>query len=630
LKSINGEDVNNPSSTANNIFSMSLEYYQNDYIPANGNTGTYTGSANYVGSYTGNITAWRWKNRVGNTNVDGHWGYEYLYNDRNELMTAQFGNIHGNYSGTNPTFWTNLTDNYKVSGINYDKNGNITALQRTDGNGSFMDRLAYQYYNGTNKLSKIQDLVATASNGDIANQGNNNYTYSQIGELIQDNSENNKIIYDVYGKVTEVKTITNVTKAKYYYDGSGQRIKKETYNSTTVKTTWYIAGHIYESVGTNGEILHTEITISGAGRLGVAYTNTANNSLDYNYELSDHLGNVRAVIRKAAPGSTNPIDILSYADYFPFGWQMPGRNQQGDYRYAYQGQEKDPETGWEAFELRMYDGRVGRWMTTDPYSQYHSPYLAMGNNPISRIDPDGGSDGQFDVIMGMAPDFGQISSPPPPGALDISTSTLTQTMNHFLNVVAYSSQYGDGTFTASTYFNNIPNSITGGRGTYDGTIVGGNVSVSITYNFSATTVFNVTDFTIDKMSTTALLPTINVGVNGNNTGTGQTTFTADVDALFSGSGNSFFRIMGSDTYKVNNSNPNSPTLINRKGSQVAGNIASTYINEPLFEREKTFARGQYYVLQPIVPIGVRVPCAAQHLDASITKAALKWQKYHLK
>jgi hypothetical protein len=38
----------------------------------------------------------------------------------------------------------------------------------------------------------------------------------------------------------------------------------------------------------------------------------------------------------------------------------------------------------------MYDGRVGRWMTTDPYSEFHSPYLAMGNSPVGTIDPDGG------------------------------------------------------------------------------------------------------------------------------------------------------------------------------------------------------------------------------------------------
>src|SRR5690606_37471308 len=35
---------------------------------------------------------------------------------------------------------------------------------------------------------------------------------------------------------------------------------------------------------------------------------------------------------------------------------------------------------------------LGRWLTTDPAGQYHSPYLGMGNNPISRIDPDGGQD----------------------------------------------------------------------------------------------------------------------------------------------------------------------------------------------------------------------------------------------
>lgn len=44
----------------------------------------------------------------------------------------------------------------------------------------------------------------------------------------------------------------------------------------------------------------------------------------------------------------------------------------------------------EAFELRLWDIKIGRWLTTDPYGEFHSPYLGMGNNPISNIDPDGG------------------------------------------------------------------------------------------------------------------------------------------------------------------------------------------------------------------------------------------------
>ena len=62
----------------------------------------------------------------------------------------------------------------------------------------------------------------------------------------------------------------------------------------------------------------------------------------------------------------------------------------GDYRYAYQGQEKDKETNKKAFELRLWDSRIGRWLTTDPAGQYASPYLGMGNDPINGIDPDGG------------------------------------------------------------------------------------------------------------------------------------------------------------------------------------------------------------------------------------------------
>jgi len=69
---------------------------------------------------------------------------------------------------------------------------------------------------------------------------------------------------------------------------------------------------------------------------------------------------------------------------------MPGRNIVGDYRYDYQGQEKDRETGKNAFTLRLYDARINRWITPDPYGEFYSPYLAMGNNWLNRIDPTGG------------------------------------------------------------------------------------------------------------------------------------------------------------------------------------------------------------------------------------------------
>ncbi|GAB4519400.1 MAG: hypothetical protein Tsb004_30440 [Allomuricauda sp.] len=110
-------------------------------------------------------------------------------------------------------------------------------------------------------------------------------------------------------------------------------------------------------------------------------TKTRRNNIAY-------LGNVRAVFGTDG----NEAGLKGFTDYYPFGMPMPNRTLLGPegYRYAFQGQEKDPETGKEAFELRLWDGRIGRWLTTDPMGEFASPYLGMGNNPISRIDPTGG------------------------------------------------------------------------------------------------------------------------------------------------------------------------------------------------------------------------------------------------
>ncbi|WP_299886173.1 RHS repeat-associated core domain-containing protein [uncultured Lacinutrix sp.] len=107
------------------------------------------------------------------------------------------------------------------------------------------------------------------------------------------------------------------------------------------------------------------------------------------YQITDHLGNVRAVIAK---NGTNAVSLIAKTDYYPFGSSMPDRNVEGDYRYGYQGEfaEEDTETGMEGFELRLWDSRIGRWLTTDPMDEFYSPYLGMGNNPISKVDPTGG------------------------------------------------------------------------------------------------------------------------------------------------------------------------------------------------------------------------------------------------
>ena len=94
--------------------------------------------------------------------------------------------------------------------------------------------------------------------------------------------------------------------------------------------------------------------------------------------------------------------IVAGNDYYPFGLPIVERSyEKQDYRYDYQSaySEKDDETGWNSFQLRKYacpdakqfgNARIGRWISPDPYGQFASAYVGMGNNPVSGVDPDGG------------------------------------------------------------------------------------------------------------------------------------------------------------------------------------------------------------------------------------------------
>ena len=81
-------------------------------------------------------------------------------------------------------------------------------------------------------------------------------------------------------------------------------------------------------------------------------------------------------------------------NYYPFGLKHKGYNANivSEHDWKFQGQELEESLGLNVyeFELRQYDPAIGRFMTTDPYEQFDSPYVAMGNNPVVSFDPDGG------------------------------------------------------------------------------------------------------------------------------------------------------------------------------------------------------------------------------------------------
>ncbi len=91
------------------------------------------------------------------------------------------------------------------------------------------------------------------------------------------------------------------------------------------------------------------------------------------------------------------------SDYYAFGMIMPGRKfNAGDYRFGFNGQEKDDEISGVGnsytAEFWQYDPRLGRRWNLDPEPQiFISDYVCFANNPVFRIDPLGNKVTDFGV-----------------------------------------------------------------------------------------------------------------------------------------------------------------------------------------------------------------------------------------
>ncbi len=202
------------------------------------------------------------------------------------------------------------------------------------------------------------------------------YEYDANGNLIQGDGKYYE--YNDANKLVKVRhgDQTGPVIAQYFYDYTGQRIKK----IENGVTTYYIGKH-YKEVRDGTDIKKTEYYFANGDR--VAKKDSSGNVYYYH---SDHLGGTNVLTDSGG-------NLAERIRYYPFGEIREGGNE----KYQFTGKEKDKLTEFYYFEARYYDSDFEHFTQADTVApnlydpQDLNRYAYVRNNPLSNIDPSGHS-----------------------------------------------------------------------------------------------------------------------------------------------------------------------------------------------------------------------------------------------
>ena len=209
--------------------------------------------------------------------------------------------------------------------------------------------------------------------------GSSQRQYDANGNLTESTGRHDvNILYNYLNLPREIVTCTDTI--HYIYDATGNKWA-EYYSGTQTFEKYYMGNFQYTNQ--NLDYIHNTY-----GRIRLK-----NDEYHYDYYLSDHLGNVRAVFTDNGAGNA---ELLQANSYYPFGMQF---KQAPEYQvesnnYLYNGKELQQYGNLNTYDYgwRQYDAALGRWHVQDKLAEVYysqSPYHFVANNPINLIDPNG-------------------------------------------------------------------------------------------------------------------------------------------------------------------------------------------------------------------------------------------------
>jgi YD repeat-containing protein len=173
----------------------------------------------------------------------------------------------------------------------------------------------------------------------------NTWCYDANGNVLQVGSMARSFTYD--GENRQVTATIGGGTSTYVYDGNGLRVSKTVSGQTTT--------YVYDAFGNVAAEYGGEPTTTCVGTC---------------YVTTDHLGSTRLL-------TTSTGTISARYDYEPFGQEIgagyDGRTGPVGFQTTpdgtnpkYTGQERDPETATDWFQVRQMSGAQGRFQSPDP------------------------------------------------------------------------------------------------------------------------------------------------------------------------------------------------------------------------------------------------------------------------
>jgi RHS repeat-associated protein len=233
--------------------------------------------------FNGNISAIWWTD-INAVAPNARRGYQYNYDKLGRLTAAN--HFEGN------ALSLNATNNFSTA-YSFDANGNIQTLQRRGATGSLIDDLSYVYLNNgqSNKLMEVTDASEDTSTFNDMSKTGVDYGYDPNGNMIIDKNKKIDTIYYNHLNIPMVVVMEPVQGKRdslvYYHDAAGIKLRQDIYQNGVLKKKQVYAGDLYYENDTLKFISHLE------GRLVVDVVNA---TLDYQYNLKDHLGNTRVIL----------------------------------------------------------------------------------------------------------------------------------------------------------------------------------------------------------------------------------------------------------------------------------------------------------------------------------------------